>query len=665
MIRFDTYISTFFLLSINCYQAEFLLNTLLFALGGLIWGAISFSNLTTPRVRLRDCGWLLLFYVLMLVIRFFQVGLFYPILSRIGLKSNWKEGVFLAYGGLHGSVGVALGLNLVQYVIAETNDARDPKRDAASILLFFGGGGTLLTLLINGTSAGFILKKLGLSKPSVPAEHVKHIFEGAAKDYVYAQIKNLFQEPRFQNVSFDLLKETVPFVTKEPPRISGDIEGVHYNPSTSIHQFNQRIAGEGKQYMSLLKAARRASDQLLAFAKSDSLLIEMREIFLELLREAYKLSHEFFELDQKQHNGFLYDVLTQSVDLAINDVRYDHKPIDDWQHTEIFFRRNRVNREPSSSSMRMSSEVSSNSASQRDANLRRRKRIPNKRESGLSLGSSLRSLVSFNNNTAKKDVCVEKAKISVKRLRLDVLRAIAFKRGHEMAESKLELYVNRFDDEEDASMQAHHQITTSAFEQVLLESRDQVRFADEMLEDEVSDKDLEIILSYYCAKIVIRRLSKFTECKAEEGLIGKQEARNYLRTMMEKANQTESRTVERLAELRLESRSRSQHLSSLEIIHYDVEDIKTSTDCRIDPHLSDTIGANNIKSSSNSTPLNALFDTPLVVASVSSMPQIEEGDDEIEKEKDCSGKTLNDENNQKKKDDGAEAPNDDCSYASA
>lgn len=262
-------------------------------------------------------------------------------------------------------------------------------------------------------------------------------------------------------------------------------------------------------------------------------------------------------------------------------------------------------------------------------------------------------------------MCVEKAKISVKRLRLDVLRAIAFKRGHEMAESKLELYVNRFDDEEDASMQAHHQITTSAFEQVLLESRDQVRFADEMLEDEVSDKDLEIILSYYCAKIVIRRLSKFTECKAEEGLIGKQEARNYLRTMMEKANQTESRTVERLAELRLESRSKSQHLSSLESIHYDVEDIKTSTDCNIDPHISDTIGANNTKSNSNSTPLNALFDTPLVVASVSSMPQIEEGDDEIEEEKDRCGKTLNDENNQKKKDDGAEAPNDDCSYASA
>ncbi|OEU09682.1 hypothetical protein FRACYDRAFT_194728, partial [Fragilariopsis cylindrus CCMP1102] len=90
--------------------ADFLLNTLLFALGGTIWGAASFSEYRSARITSTDIGWLLVFYILCFVIRFIQVGLFYPIISRIGLKSNWKEGVFLAYGGLHGSVGVALGL---------------------------------------------------------------------------------------------------------------------------------------------------------------------------------------------------------------------------------------------------------------------------------------------------------------------------------------------------------------------------------------------------------------------------------------------------------------------------------------------------------------------------------------------------------------------------
>ena len=124
------------------------------------------------------------------------LGLFYLILSRIGLKSNWK-----AYGGLHWSVGVALGLNLVQHIIEEVSDKEDPRRYAATLLQFLGGGDTLLTLTINGTSASFILKKLGLVKPPVSADHIKHIFEGIATDFVYTQITNLYQEARFQNVS--------------------------------------------------------------------------------------------------------------------------------------------------------------------------------------------------------------------------------------------------------------------------------------------------------------------------------------------------------------------------------------------------------------------------------------------------------------------------------
>jgi len=557
--------------------AEFLLNTLLFAIGGLIWAGYSFASNTHYRIELRDIGWLFLFYILMLVIRFVQLGLFYPILSRIGLKSNWKEGVFLAYGGLHGSVGIALGLSLVQQIF-KTVETDDLKRDAATIIQFFGGGGTLFTLLINGTSAGFVLKRLGLSKPPMPAEHVKHIFEGAAKDFVYTQMSHLLQEPRFRNVSFDILKDIVPFVTKKPPRIpvNGDIEGGQHNHDT-IRQFNQIIAGDGKQYMSLINAAKRASNHDTSTVECEKqkqkLLIEMRQIFLELVREAYKLSLNCFELDHKQHSGFLYELLVQSTNLAINDVRYENKPIVDWQHTEIFVHWKIVKRGASSSSVGMPSQVPFNSSSKLESNLRRR--IPivddsnesnpaNRRESAVSLRSSLMSLVTLNNNAGEKHS--EKAKISMKRLRIDVLRAIAFKRGHEMAESKLQLYVNRFDDEENATMQAQHEVTASVLKQVLSESRDQVRFADKMLEDEVSDKDLNIILSYYCAKIVIRRLSKFTEIKAEDGLISKQEARKYLRSLKEKSDQSESRTVELLAELRLENhhQPRSQQLSNLE-----------------------------------------------------------------------------------------------------
>lgn len=80
---------------------EHLLNTLLFALGGVQWGKIVSERKNSPiSIDRHDWGWLFAFYFLVELIRFVQVFLFYPILKRIGLKTNWKEAVFLSYGGL-------------------------------------------------------------------------------------------------------------------------------------------------------------------------------------------------------------------------------------------------------------------------------------------------------------------------------------------------------------------------------------------------------------------------------------------------------------------------------------------------------------------------------------------------------------------------------------
>ena len=73
---------------------------------------------------------------------------------------------------------MALCLNLVQSIYKVVEDEADPRRYAANIMIFLGGGGTLLTLIINGTSAGLLLEFLGLSTPPVPEDVRKRIFEG-------------------------------------------------------------------------------------------------------------------------------------------------------------------------------------------------------------------------------------------------------------------------------------------------------------------------------------------------------------------------------------------------------------------------------------------------------------------------------------------------------
>lgn len=77
------------------------------ALGGLVWGTvISNTNEREGQWTGQDWGYLFVLYILITAIRFFLFFSFYPIISRIGLKSSWQEAVFQSYGGLRGAVGI-------------------------------------------------------------------------------------------------------------------------------------------------------------------------------------------------------------------------------------------------------------------------------------------------------------------------------------------------------------------------------------------------------------------------------------------------------------------------------------------------------------------------------------------------------------------------------
>ncbi|GAA3925226.1 sodium:proton antiporter [Litoribacillus peritrichatus] len=125
-------------------------NTLIFLLVGI---------LVAVRVPLNDIElWrsLAILYVGIMLIRTFSVTLFMPILKRIGIGINREKATVLVWGGLRGAVSLALALTVV------AND-QIPKAIGDQVM-FLSAGIVVLTILINGSTMGWVLHQLGLDQ---------------------------------------------------------------------------------------------------------------------------------------------------------------------------------------------------------------------------------------------------------------------------------------------------------------------------------------------------------------------------------------------------------------------------------------------------------------------------------------------------------------------
>lgn len=141
---------------------EHILNSVLFTLGGVVWGAVITEGEVSRSFVGRDWGNLILLYVYLHVLRFLLFAAVYPVTSRIGLKTNWNETIFQVYGGLRGAVGIALGLFLDSEV-RETSGSESEAGRQTSKLFGFVGGIAFLTLCVNGVTAGPLLRYLHLA----------------------------------------------------------------------------------------------------------------------------------------------------------------------------------------------------------------------------------------------------------------------------------------------------------------------------------------------------------------------------------------------------------------------------------------------------------------------------------------------------------------------
>jgi NhaP-type Na+/H+ or K+/H+ antiporter len=196
---------------------EHLLNTVLFVLGGTVWGGVIATGEKDGTFEATDWGYLVLLYVLLHVIRALLFAAFYPLISRIGLKTCWRETVFQVYGGLRGAVGIALAIAIDNEVKRATrgNDQTDESlkfEEETTKLFALVGGIAFMTLTINGITAGPFLRKLGLSDSTETREKIVRAYQINFRASAIDDFVSLLTQPRFHDVNFALVKHHVPFL---------------------------------------------------------------------------------------------------------------------------------------------------------------------------------------------------------------------------------------------------------------------------------------------------------------------------------------------------------------------------------------------------------------------------------------------------------------------
>jgi NhaP-type Na+/H+ or K+/H+ antiporter len=131
---------------------EWICNTLIFLLAGLIIGHSTIENVTS-----RDWLYLFILYGALMIARLGIICVLYPWLSTTGHKCTWKEALFMSWAGLRGALGMALAL-----IVRNSKEIDAESDEDLSRMFFYVGGIAALTLIVNATLAQNVLTNLNL-----------------------------------------------------------------------------------------------------------------------------------------------------------------------------------------------------------------------------------------------------------------------------------------------------------------------------------------------------------------------------------------------------------------------------------------------------------------------------------------------------------------------
>lgn len=280
------------------HYAEWVCNTLIFLLGGLIGGDHA-GNLAT----LNNIGYVVAMYALVQGTRMVMVGLFYPVVSRIGMKCSFNDALFMSFAGLRGALAIALALD-------STTQADDFGDHYTGEQIFFVVTGVVsMTLLINGSAAGYVLFMLGLvDDPNSPVSPQKQQVLDRIKDFLRKLVRQeIGSITNFGDYDETEVMRLCRIMVTEGKNLLVTEEEIEMDRERNISRSMSRISGAD------------VDDDLLTF---------LRSTYLDIVRARYIESIKTGKIGSSSTASKL---LIYSVDAAIDTVRIG---IYDWDVIE-------------------------------------------------------------------------------------------------------------------------------------------------------------------------------------------------------------------------------------------------------------------------------------------------------------------------------------------
>lgn len=228
--------------------------SLLFALSAVIIHFLTVAQAGGAASVGQNYADLAILYVTIHVVRALALLLAWPLVSRMGYGLTFKEGIVMWWSGIRGVIAISLALifNVEADLPAETRD----------LLSFHVSGIVVLTLIINGTLAAPLYKRLNV----YPANPNKHYLVKRSLAQLDAELKAAIKAERkalhgeFPLAAWDVIyQHIIPRFSKAKFNHTNDIVLVQEPINTVMNKHVNEVAKHARRKVQLALTSRRAA----------------------------------------------------------------------------------------------------------------------------------------------------------------------------------------------------------------------------------------------------------------------------------------------------------------------------------------------------------------------------------------------------------------------